>query len=669
MSRACETIAGPLYSRRLQIYPCKLEQTKRRGEALERVVTGLLIVGTRRLRARSFRRIFKRVKQRRAAFRKLESEDLRDLAVAQLPRLRSTDFGCSATAESFALICELARRTLQLEISKPQLIAAWTALKGAVAELEIGHGKTTALVVSACVAALAGHRVHFYSIDEAAAKRILDTFQPLYGALGLSAGFVCRDMDPPARREVYAAHIVHGTPGQIATDYMRDRRHLGAKIGSLRLQVARLCGGNQFAEELSLQGLQFALVDDADYLLTDEAARTVGLLGKSNLIDEEQMAREVVTFAKKLKADKDFDILHELRDIYLTELGKGRTEQLSGELRGLWSAENRRGAAMRHALQALHLFCRDEHYQVHDHDVIAMDSATAQALDDRSWVPSLRHLLVAKEGCGLDEDDRVVSRTTCRQVFKDYLKVGGVMNPAPELAGELWNNYRLACIPVTWDGKRSRLRTSEVIHPTVAEQLVAIVERTKRLLVENKAILITTRSDDATRQLSQLLTVAGLAHSILDSEQMPPTATSGRSTIIPGKVLILQNVLSKDSRLKLDRSQPADCNLHIIMAERQDSARLERQLLSYIANYGARGHVEAILSWEDPLLEPLRSSPLFGLARNIASLVPSLSGRIGAVAMHQAQRKRERLLTNIRQKLMTRDGSVRRALAFSERID
>ena len=178
MSRACETMAVPLHSHRLQVYPCKLEQSKRRGEALERVVTGLLIVGTRRLRARSFRRIFKRVKQRRAALRKLESEDLRELAIAQLPRLRRTDFGCSATAESFALICELARRTLQLEISKPQLIAAWTALQGAVAELEICHGKTTALVVSACAAVLAGHTVHFYSIDEAAAKRGLVNFQP-----------------------------------------------------------------------------------------------------------------------------------------------------------------------------------------------------------------------------------------------------------------------------------------------------------------------------------------------------------------------------------------------------------------------------------------------------------------------------------------------------------
>ena len=264
MSRAGEMIAVPLHSHRLRVYPCKLEPSKRRGAASERVVTGWLIAGTRRLRARSLRRIFKRVKKRRVAISKLESDDLRELAEAQLPRLRRANFGCSATAESLALICELTKRTLQLEISKPQLIAAWTALQGTVAELEIGHGKTTALIVSACAAALAGHSVHFYSIDEATAKRILDTFQPLYGALGLSAGFVSRDMDLAARREIYTTHIVHGTPGQIAVDYMRDRRHMGAKIGSLRLQVARLCGGIQYAEELSLQGLQFALIDDAD---------------------------------------------------------------------------------------------------------------------------------------------------------------------------------------------------------------------------------------------------------------------------------------------------------------------------------------------------------------------------------------------------------------------
>lgn len=650
-------------------YPQRLDHPQGGGEDLQRIVSTLVEIGSRPFRRHTAKRVVRLVQRRVRDLREIDDDSLFDLVASRRRGPRSKTFPRSATVESLALIHETARRTLAIDLSHSQWKAAWVALSGGVAELGEGdvQGKSTALVMAAIAAALAGHAVHFYSLDDHAAKEVYDRYGPLYEACGLSAALLAEDMGPMARKTAYRQDIVHGTLRQIATDYLKDTRRIGAATNDLRLRVAQLCGGDLHPGALFLRGLQFALVDDADYLLTDEAIRNVGLHGESDYFDEGQMAVEALALAKKLKAHADFLIDHSKREIDLTEQGRIRVRHLSEELGGLWAAERHGTEAILLALQALNLFRAGEHYEIRGNAVVGLDEETKKSLNDRSPIVALSTLLLSKEKKGPADRLQVIGRITCQDIFKNYLRLGGVMNSAPELVGEFRNIYKIAITPIKTGKVMPRPRS--VVHVSATAQLAAITELVKTLRHHGKTVLIVTATDVMAQNFADALSRDGIAHRLCQvGDALYPETTDGASPV-QSEVLILKDLMAKDPRLKLQPSATGSYPLHVIIAERQESSRLDRYILNCFLGLAANHSLEVILSWEDSLLATFGQGGAVKVARRVSSLVPLFSNWIGKSAMRISERKREQMLADLRQRLMKREQSLRRTFAFTERME
>lgn len=650
-------------------YPQRLDHPQGGGEDLQRIVSTLVEIGSRPFRRHTAKRVVRLVQRRVRDLREIDDDSLFDLVASRRRGPRSKTFPRSATVESLALIHETARRTLAIDLSHSQWKAAWVALSGGVAELGEGdvQGKSTALVMAAIAAALAGHAVHFYSLDDHAAKEVYDRYGPLYEACGLSAALLAEDMGPMARKTAYRQDIVHGTLRQIATDYLKDTRRIGAATNDLRLRVAQLCGGDLQPGALFLRGLQFALVDDADYLLTDEAIRTVGLHGESDYFDEEQMAGEAMALAKKLKAHADFLVDHSNRDVELTEQGHMRAHNLSEELGGLWAAEQRSTEAILLALQALNIFRAGEHYEVRGNAVVGLDEETKKSLNDRSPVVALSTLLLEKEKKGASDHLHVIGRITCQEIFKNYLRLGGVMSSAPELIAEFRNIYKITITPIKTGKVMPRPRFA--VYGSQTTQLAAIIERVKALRYKGKTVLIITAKDVMAQNLADGLSREEIGHRLCHVGDALYPRETGAASPVPGDVLIFKDLAVKDPRLKINPAGAGGHALHVIFAERQESSRLDRYILNRFFGLATENGLEVILSWDDSLLATFGQGGVIKVARRISIHVPLFSRLIGNSAMRIAERKREQMLADLRQRLMKRDQSLRRTFAFTERME
>jgi preprotein translocase subunit SecA len=648
-----------------QIYP---EQGEIGGdEWLDRFGVALTgrIQRTLRSRPERINSIVDRVALVADRYQGLDQAALREAARELKRQLRRNGLRDDLVANAFALIRETADRMLGMRHFDVQLIGGWVLINGMIAEMHTGEGKTLTATLPACTAALAGIPVHVITVNDYLVERDCDLMRPVYETLGLTVAAATAEMDHQARQRAYQADVVYCTNKTVVFDYLRDRILLGASSSSLHLKLEKLYGADARIRRLLLRGLNFAIVDEADSVLADEARTPLIISAEVSSGDEALVARQALDLARQLLAGDDFLIIKAERRVALTQAGHQRVVDLCKSLGGVWAGALRREELITQALTALNLFVRDEHYLVRDGKIQVVDEFTGRVMADRSWGQGLHQLIEAKEDCELTSRKEPLARISYQRFFRRYLHLSGMTGTAKEVAGELGAVYGLAVVPVPTHQPSRRIHVPDRIFETEDEKWQCVVDRVAELNAKGVPILLGTRSVAASEVASRLLTERALDHQVLnakqDEEEAAIVALAGES----GRITIATNMAGRGTDIKLGSGVEELGGLHVILSERHEAGRIDRQLGGRCARQGDPGCFEAILSLEDPLVAPFKGGILEWLMRRFAR-----SGGARAEAAKKrfidfAQWRTEWTQSGVRRKLLKSDKQQGDILSFS----
>jgi preprotein translocase subunit SecA len=649
MAAASATLAGATYPEREEL----------RETRLERFLTGLrYFTGGARTGERSLARIVAATAQAGTALAGAPDEALRARASDLRARLRREGIGeLALAAEAFALVREAASRTLGLRHFDVQLIGGWAMLNGMLAEMETGEGKTLTATLAAATAALAGRAVHVITVNDYLAERDAQWMRPVYETLGISVGCVRQGMDPASRRAAYGCEVAYCSNKEIAFDYLRDRRVLGGRPRAIAMKMDALDGAGA-APRLLLRGLQFAIVDEADSVLVDEARTPLILSAEANDRQQETLHAQALELARQL-GDEDYRL--EDTGVEVTARGRERLEALGAPLPGVWRGPRRREQLVRQALSALHAFQRDKHYLVRDGKVMIIDENTGRLMPDRSWEQGLHQLIEMKEGCKVTGRRETLARISYQRFFRRYLHLAGMTGTASEVAGELWAVYRLrvATVPTNRPGRRIRLR--DQVYGRSARKWRAVVASIQALRAENRPVLVGTRSVAASETLAEALDEARIPYRLLNARQDKDEAEIVAAAGVAGCVTVATNMAGRGTDIKLGPGVAERGGLHVIATELNDSGRIDRQLYGRCARQGDLGSCQAILAIEEDLVA--RFLPAAARLRALDRLPPWL----GRLVFAAAQWRAERAYAKARRDLLDLDDYLGDILAFSGR--
>lgn len=592
-----------------------------------------------------------------------------DEAALQAERLRiqralsSRCWELTTLGECFALIRELADRLLGQRHFEVQLFGGWVMLNGMVAEMETGEGKTLTATLPACTMALAGVPVHVITVNDYLARRDARWMSPIYQACGLTVGVITHGLSPAERQQAYACDVTYCTNKELVFDYLKDRLAFGRKPGDVQSSLRRLSrqsGGGQL-----LRGLSFAIVDEADSVLIDEARTPLVISGQGDGNYEAQLYRQAVELAAQLRQEDDFKLVDATREITLTEIGQLRLAQLVDGLEAVWNGRRRREELVVQALTALHLFHRDRDYLVRDGRVQIVDEFTGRVLADRSWERGLHQMVEVKEDCRPTAEKDTLARISYQRFFRRYHLLAGMTGTAREVSGELWSVYGLRVVGVPTNRPVQRRVLTDRLFEFREEKWRAVVARITEVHALGRPVLIGTRSVEASEYLGGLLTAQGLPHRLLNARQDEDEAEIVAQAGQRGQITVATNLAGRGTDISLGPGVAELGGLHVIATEPHAARRIDRQLFGRSGRQGDHGSCELFASLEDEILAPLygEGRPLAVLARRLVS--PAGVGWCSRLLAGLAQRRMEHRHFQMRAELLHFDEMMEQTLAFS----
>ena len=572
--------------------------------------------------------------------------------------------------KAFAVIREAAARILGKSHYDVQLFGGWLMINGMLAEMETGEGKTLTSTLPACTAALAGIPVHVITANDYLAARDCDIMLPLYQRLGLTAASVLDGMETEQRQDCYLADIVHTTNKQIAFDYLRDRIEIADDTGPLSFQyqqIQRQQPGSK--DSLLLRGLCFALVDEADSVLIDEA-KTPLIITKTIPNEEApETYSDALYLASTLFIDIDFSIDQKTRTIELSSEGEEKLADLISNLPRQWRNKRKREMLVTQALSANYFFKKDKHYVVDDDKVQIIDEATGRIMADRAWEQGLHQMIEAKEGCVISELREPQARISYQRFFSRYLSLAGTSGTISEVAGELHQVYGLEVVKVATFRPCSRTLQGERIYRNESVKKQALIARVNELYHQQQPVLIGTCSVHESEQVSSWLEKNAIPHRVLNAKQDQHEAEIIARAGQQGAITVATNMAGRGTDIALGPGVKEKGGLHVIALSRNESRRIDRQLYGRCARQGDPGSAEAILSLQDPALEQFYSSAMLNTLTKLAPGNRPLPESISRLILRLPQQKNEKEQRRIRKQLMKQDQRLQRVLAFSGKFE
>jgi preprotein translocase subunit SecA len=609
------------------------------------------------------------INRRGEALTALDTAQLGNMLIELRHRFRSQGLSDPLCIQAFALIRELADRTIRLRHYDSQLMGGWVLLHGKLAEMETGEGKTLAATLAAATAALAGIPVHVITVNEYLVERDAKEMGPLYRALGLTVGHVLQSMTTEERRAGYACDITYCTNKQVAFDYLRDRLLLGNNRSRLRLELEPAYADHGRLGQFLLRGLCFAIVDEADSVLIDEARTPLILSRNVHSSAEHNAYRAALALARQLDNGLDF-FLDTTRDgVQLSLAGQQKLADLKLPEEGIWRNARRREELICQALHALHLLHRDRDYLVREDKVLIIDANTGRTMPDRSWERGLHQLVEAKEGCPLTEDREQMGRLTYQRFFRRYLRLGGMTGTAREVGSELWSVYglRVQRIPLHRPSRRKELPTR--ICPKSEEKWAAVISSVEEMQNQGRPVLIGTATVADSELLSRKLSGAGIAHRVLnarqDKEEAEIVAAAGKQR----QVTVATNMAGRGTDIPLGNGVDALGGLHVIAACLNDAKRIDRQLSGRCARQGDPGSHQKILSLEDEVIRQNCRPILIKLMSRHLRKCGMFHHKVHRYIIRRAQQGIERRHSEARRTLVKHDRQTARLLAFSGHLE
>jgi len=609
-----------------------------------------------------------RVRREAMALEGLSEQELRLQVRALRQDLQLRGLTARLTARTFAIVREMSHKVLGMRHFDVQLLGGRVMLAGRIAEMDTGEGKTLTATLAAAAMALAGVPVHVVTVNDFLAERDAAWMGPLYEALGLSVDVILEDMALDRRRRAYHADITYCTNKQLAFDYLKDRIILDQETRPLHLRLEPLTNPKPKTDRLIMRGLCFAIVDEADSCLIDEARTPLVISRQGDLSEMAETYENAIKLARMLQSPRDYVVNQRDRRVIFTDLGKAAMRRATETWGGVWAAELHREDLTRQALSALHLYERDKHYIVSGGAIQIVDEYTGRVMGDRSWERGLHQMIEVKEGLEISGRNETLARISYQRFFARYLLLAGMTGTAREVAGELWSVYGLAVSRVPPNKRKRRKARPWRYYARADQKWRAVAAEVERVHATGQPILVGTRSVAASEILSDLLTERGLGHQVLNARQNADEAAIVAQAGQIGQITVATNMAGRGTDIKLDDKAQAVGGLHVLGTELHDSARIDRQLFGRSGRQGEPGSCQMFLSLEDEIV-----TDAFGTRPQRLGRLAGKSGRLPRwlawPIFWAAQGAAERRNAQIRRSLLKYDDNLEDMLAFTGRSE
>ncbi|WP_336367248.1 preprotein translocase subunit SecA [Marinobacter sp. C2H3] len=582
--------------------------------------------------------------------------------------------------EAFATVREASRRVMGMRHFDVQLIGGITLHEGRIAEMKTGEGKTLVATAPVYLNALAGKGVHVVTVNDYLARRDAEWMGKLYRFLGLEVGVVVAGQTPEEKRAAYRADITYGTNNEFGFDYLRDNMAFSI-------------------DDKAQRGLNFAIVDEVDSILIDEARTPLIISGAAE--DSSRLYQAINALVPRLERGEapedgeptgDFTIDEKSRQVELTEAGHEKVEELllAAELlkdgENLYSATNL--SLLHHvhsALRAHHLFQKNVDYIVQGGQVVIVDEHTGRTMPGRRWSEGLHQAIEAKEGVKIQAESQTLASTTFQNYFRLYDKLAGMTGTADTEAFEFREIYGLDVVVIPPNKPIQRIDYNDLVYLTQEEKFHAIIDEIKDVMAEGRPILVGTASIEASELLSMLLKKARIDHQILNAKQHESEAKVIAQAGRAGAVTIATNMAGRGTdivlggnweyeaagienpteeeiaRLKAEwterHNQVLDAGgLHIIGTERHESRRIDNQLRGRAGRQGDPGSSRFFLSLEDNLMRIFAPDRVKSLMQAMGMKKgEAIEHRMVTNAIEKSQRKVEGRNFDMRKTLLEYD--------------
>ena len=628
------------------------------------------------------------------SIQRLSDDELRGKTEEFRRRLKEGTTLDDLLPEAFAVVREAAQRALKMRHFDVQLIGGTVLHKGMIAEMRTGEGKTLVATLSAYLNALPAEGVHVVTVNEYLAQRDADWMGPVYRFLGLTVGVIKNSQSPMEKREAYACDITYGTNNEFGFDYLRDNL-------AFRL------------EDRVQRGLAYAIVDEVDSILIDEARTPLIISGPAEESTElySKINKLVPRLKRQLEEEGpgDFSVDEKSKQVHITEEGHEHVEQLmsqDGLLRegeSLYDPANIR--LMHHlnaALRAHALYRRDVEYIVRGGEVIIVDEFTGRTMQGRRWSDGLHQAVEAKEGVKIREENQTVASITFQNYFRLYKKLAGMTGTADTEAPEFLQIYGLEVVVIPTHRPMIRKDQSDFVYLTQNDKFKAIIEDIRDCVEREQPVLVGTTSIETSEFLSGLLKTEQIPHEVLNAKQHEREAQIVAQAGRPGAVTIATNMAGRGTdivlggKLEAEFSAAGDVDdaarqvmrtdwqgrhdkvltaggLHIIGTERHESRRIDNQLRGRSGRQGDPGSSRFYLSMEDNLMR------IFGDPNRTKRLLQMAGMKEGEVIesgmltrqIEKAQRKVESHNFDIRKQLLLFDdvANDQRKVVYQQRTE
>ena len=484
--------------------------------------------------------------------------------------------------ESFAITREASKRVLGMRHFDVQLIGGMVLHEGKIAEMKTGEGKTLVATLAVALNAMTGEGVHVVTVNDYLAKRDATEMGKLYAFLGYTTGCITSEIqDDIERKKQYQCDITYGTNNEFGFDYLRDNMKYSL-------------------DEIVQRGHNFAIVDEVDSILIDEARTPLIISGPTNRKLDNYIKADQI--AKQLVKDKHFTVDEKDRVILLTAEGIAEAEKLFG-VDNLYSLEN---AILAHhldqALKANYLFQKDVDYVVKNGEVVIVDEFTGRLSEGRRFSEGLHQALEAKEGVEIQEESQTLADITFQNYFRLYKKLAGMTGTAQTEATEFAEIYGLEVISIPTNRPVIRKDLDDLIYKTEKEKFQAVVKKIKELHKKGQPVLVGTTSIEKNELLHQLLKKEKIPHTVLNAKHHEKEAQIIAQAGKKGAVTVATNMAGRGVDIKIDDEVRELGGLFILGTERHESRRIDNQLRGRAGRQGDPGASQFFLSLEDNLL-------------------------------------------------------------------
>jgi len=527
---------------------------------------------------------------------KLNDGELKDKTAEFKERLNKGEALDNILPEAFAVVREVAKRVTKMRPFDVQLVGGMVLHQGKIAEMATGEGKTLVATMPAYLNALSGSNVHIVTVNDYLAKRDRYWMGTIYEFLGLKVGLIQHDMNIDERKKAYEAAIVYGTNNEFGFDYLRDNM-------AIRL------------EDVVQKGYHFAIVDEVDSILIDEARTPLIISGPSE--ESTKIYEQINRIATRLQEDTDYKLYEKEKTVALIEEGVTHIEGLL-QINNLYDENNMN--IQHHIIQALkaqRLFKKDVDYIVKNGEVIIVDEFTGRLMFGRRYSDGLHQAIEAKEGVVIAGENQTLATITFQNYFRLYKKLAGMTGTAKTEEEEFIHIYNLPVVVIPPNRRLIRYNYSDIIYKTEREKFKAVIKEIVEIHNLGRPILVGSVSIDKSERLSKLLKKENIEHNVLNAKNHEREAEIVAQAGQERRVTISTNMAGRGTDIVLGKGLAELGGLHVIGTERHESRRIDNQLRGRSGRQGDPGSSRFFLSLEDDLMRLFGSDRISGIMEKL----------------------------------------------------